>query len=234
MRNKRKGILMASAILGSAAIVSTGFAAWVVSTNVTETATGNIEVDDVNDKRITITGISLSAQSIVFGANDAEVANAWLTNDEPGVEVLESTISFTPDWTDTNKTDNITIYTKLQVGDIVMGMGDADVKTVAYDSTDLTLFELDTTKTTLPAAGSVSCAQGVATQITIAFKWGTAFGGMNPFEYFNSTAYYGDKLSEAEIEEAVKRLNAIKEWDTKSFVLSLSNNSSFSKTDLEA
>ena len=37
MKMKRKGILLASAILGSVAIVSTGFAAWVITSPSTST-----------------------------------------------------------------------------------------------------------------------------------------------------------------------------------------------------
>lgn len=232
MRNKRKGILMASAILGSAAIVSTGFAAWVVSTNVTETATGNIEVDIVNDNRVTISTPKLSQPNFIFGGKGETIANAWLTNDNLNNEVLSTVVTFTPDWTDETKAENITIYTKFEVDGTVWGEGNSDTKSVSY-GTGLTLFELDLETTTLPSTGNISCVPGNTQTITIAFKWGTAFGGKNPYVYFNSAEYYGqDGISNTEINEAIARLEALESWKEKPFVISLSNNAGFNKTEL--
>lgn len=83
MRNKRKGILMAAAILGSAAIVSTGFAAWVVTLNNSTDVTGNIQVDAVDNQSISLSA-TVADPAIYFGP--AEKSNkggnfSWLTPD---------------------------------------------------------------------------------------------------------------------------------------------------------
>lgn len=81
MRNKRKGIMMAAAILGSAAIISTGFAAWVVTTESNATATGNISVDYVEDRTHNIEVITEGQDlTVAYGfAADANVTKPWLT-----------------------------------------------------------------------------------------------------------------------------------------------------------
>lgn len=97
MRNKRKGILMASAILGSAAIVSTGFAAWVITVEDTEVATGNIEVDKVEDNSHVITVNGTPDLTVAFGYKaDADVTNPWLTYSATN---SDSTAGVTEDFT---------------------------------------------------------------------------------------------------------------------------------------
>ena len=92
MRNKRKGILMASAILGSAAIVSTGFAAWVITAPQEHTVEGNIQVDNVRDDRLAITHSwdAISKGNVYFGRPaNMDIANAWLRNDSEQTEIME-------------------------------------------------------------------------------------------------------------------------------------------------
>ena len=65
MKNKKKSIFLASAILGSVALVSVGFASWVItSTPEPHAETGEIVVDTVEDKRISFVADSLHGLTI--------------------------------------------------------------------------------------------------------------------------------------------------------------------------
>lgn len=224
MRNKRKGILMASAILGSAAIVSTGFAAWVVSTNVTETATGNIEVDTVTDERVYIDDFKFvksgtTAQDVKFGhKSDGSISNPWLTNGTKDAEQLDVSIQFKTYWSDEDRNtneDDITLYVAFQIYD------DEDTKlsveefntlnTYSENGTDYTLVTLPTFTSTV----TYSPSKTEDIEITASFGWGSAFGGNNPYTYFNSTGVNGYMASatptDTEINNAISRLEAIEE-----------------------
>ncbi len=215
MRNKRKGILMASAILGSAAIVSTGFAAWVVSTNVTQGATGNIEVDDVKDKRVTMTTPTFVGEDklVSFGIKQTHstISGAWLTNDTTTLyEDLDVSFKFTPNWKGTNITDDIPLTFSIAV---------SGNHTLTYSSDDTTNYGTakDLTLITLPDLSSYnkSYKPGEEVAVDLKFGWGTAFGEENPYTYFNTTKtaggkfMTGDTIKDHEVDEAIDRLNAL-------------------------
>ena len=119
MRNKRKGILMATAILGSAAIVSTGFAAWVITAPSATFAEGNIEVDTVTDNRVKMTAewASKDDGTVVFGAPETQAKDAWLINNEKE-EHLEHTLNITFTPSGNGKTEDIdgTLIANIEVG----------------------------------------------------------------------------------------------------------------------
>lgn len=237
MRNKRKGILMASAILGSAAIVSTGFAAWVVSTNVTETATGNIEVDTVNDERIVFeqkpTFVD-SDDTISFGApSNMKIANAWLTNNSAAAKYEDKDVTFTfkVKWTadkynSRTEKKNIVLYYTEEINGMGSGTTFESLNTYTpkYKASDeantLNLLKVDSKNNpiTLTVTGAtldksnktITCEPGVAVSVKVAFDWGTAFGGQNPYNYFNSDAYttVASPNNDA-INEAIARLEAL-------------------------
>ena len=180
MRNKRKGILMASAILGSAAIVSTGFAAWVITAPQQQTAVGNIQVDNVRDDRLTITPTwdSTSNGSVYFGAPATmDIQGAWLRNDsvgKPEVMDLDLTLNFKYNDTDNGKTtDDIN-------GTVAVSIAVNDGKTI-----DASLIELP------KFATSYEVVKGKV-NIPVSFKWGTYFGSTggvttdtNPYNFYN-------------------------------------------------
>ena len=215
MRNKRKGILMACSILGSAAIVSTGFAAWVVSTNVTETATGNIEVDEVLDKRVTMTTPTFVNDDglVSFGIKQTQstISGAWLTNNTTSLyEDLDVSFKFTPDWKETNITEDIPLTFSIAVSG-------SPALTYSSDDTANYATAKNLTLITLPDLSSYnkSYKQGEEVTVNLNFGWGTAFGEENPYTYFNTTKtaggkfMTGDTIKDHEVDEAIDRLNAL-------------------------
>lgn len=181
MRNKRKGILMASAILGSAAIVSTGFAAWVISTPTTASVEGNIEVDTVTDNRVSMTANwdSGAAWNVSFGA-PANASTGWLTNvtkqgETPVLESLTNKLNIDLAWSNPDRTDNLN------------GVITVDFK---VDGEDASEFESNYIK--VPAlAAELTVTNGEVDPLEVKFGWGAAFGdkggdAKNPYTYFNS------------------------------------------------
>ena len=206
MRNKRKGILMASAILGSAAIVSTGFAAWVITSSTTETATGNIEVDAVNDNRLSV-GKSWkdSKDTIYFGAPETmNATNPWLLNKDGEKECLSVTLiidlSFKNPGTRTDEKDI-----------------DGTLKVTSFTCSG----ELDSTLVRMPELENTTytVTDGGAVEIPIKFQWGTKFGSTstNPYNYYNDGTKTGDEYGD----DAYNTLTSIYDYNRLTFTLNL-------------
>lgn len=199
MKMKRKGILLASAILGSVAIVSTGFAAWVItSPSTSTTAQGNIKVENVEDERVTLTATFEQSDSgnVSFGAPASQTAyaNKWLENREGTAEDLNANFTLTAKKKDgSNAEGTITVAVKIQrnttpdaeatwtdISTDSFNTANKDTKTTANVATD--------TKTliTLPVFEDSYTLNNGKVDVTATFDWGTAFGGDNPYDYYNA------------------------------------------------
>lgn len=213
MKMKRKGIILASAILGSVAVVSTGFAAWVITSNqVTATPTGNILVETVTSESYSIEvhwvnekGEVDSEQDISFGGNDATNQYNWLS------------------FTGTAK-ENLTERFYVTATKIVKEAGQAETKepvtsgsfTVSLDigkmdgdkwGSSLANFTAENQKyITLPTFDGSYSVESVTKDapVAVSFGWGDAFklegeqNAKNPYEYFNSKAYTAELGAEAD------------------------------------
>lgn len=176
MRNKRKGILMASAILGSAAIVSTGFAAWVITVEASAEASGQIDVDTVSDERITLTATDFSA-AVKFGTKSTEgFANPWLTIRNAANENLVVTTTMTVSggsYLDTSNPFNVTLVeTSSDLYSSAASAGYVAPLSTVESNVDVVLNPEKTSAT-----------------ITVTFAWGGYFGEVNPTDFYNSFDY---------------------------------------------
>ena len=54
MKRKNKNVLLITALFGSLAIASTGFAAWIITGDNSTSATGNVVVETAEDQRLTV------------------------------------------------------------------------------------------------------------------------------------------------------------------------------------
>ncbi|MCI5939472.1 MAG: hypothetical protein MRZ17_06115 [Acholeplasmataceae bacterium] len=78
---KRKTMTLVLCLLAALALVSVGFASWVISAGTSAEASGDITVETVTDKRLVATAnITSEVKSFVFGAPKDETAK-WLSND---------------------------------------------------------------------------------------------------------------------------------------------------------
>ena len=184
MRNKRKGILMASAILGSAAIVSTGFAAWVITAQESAEATGQIDVDTVSDERITLKAENFT-QTVKFGTK-ASTSGDWLTvrgaanelltitttMSIEGGEFLDATTPFSISLVETGGT----AYSVAEGKNYVAPLSNVGVLKESLDGEEC-------------GVSIVMNSAKTSADITVKFAWGSYFGGVNPTDFYNSFAY---------------------------------------------
>ena len=200
MKNKKKSIFLASAILGSVALVSVGFASWVItSTPEPHAETGEIVVDTVEDKRISFVADSFAwtnnQNKIIYGGKTPAdtVTNPWLTNSTADKqENLSATLSFKVE----NYTEIEKITVSLQVVEKANTATDATAKwtqavTDGYVAALPTVADI-----TSFTAVDGSTTQGSAS-LTLNFNWGTAFDSKNPIDYYNAKAYTDELATEA-------------------------------------
>ena len=89
---KRKKIILGACLFASVALVSTGFAAWVIATQAEATQDGNISVGTVNDSSIEIKNVQLSKNSFVFEPKENDTTGR-VRNDGTNFENLSVTVT---------------------------------------------------------------------------------------------------------------------------------------------
>lgn len=194
---RKKGLAGILSLLICIAIVGVGFASWVISGNDEETVTGNVEVDTITDNRVQIEIVSSETKLKFAGKSTTSETypKAWLTTDI--TEDLVITINFKVSF---KNTANDTAKNLINVSATCDTTNISSIITsnyVALKSTDVSTIAEDGTGT-----------------VTVTFKWGTAFNGKNPFDYYNSQEY-SDALATA----AYTALKALEEMGTKTITI---------------
>lgn len=210
---KRKTLTLAISVFALLAIISVGFASWVISRGTDEAnVAGSISVDTVEDK-----DLGLSAKWVDVSGTDA--ADPIITY---GVFERENNDDFsmeTNEWlkTDTTKKENLIAYLKISVENID-ALADKEISvtltpipgtnTVFDTKNNGSLFVLPTVEPT--ALTSDKFASG-SVIIKLEFKWGSTFNGVNPLA---KTAPWAGKYDSAkatiarnalvDLEEALK------------------------------
>lgn len=204
-KNKTKSIALGIAILSCAAVVSTGFAAWIISGGAETNVEATITADTVtnNYHTATVTWDTANNGTICFGHPSSMTnSSAWLTNNSA------------------DKVEKLTAVAKVVVANVNESTTDA---TTLLDTTKLTLAEDQTasyaTALTAKYVGSVpaygatsgngvgtitlgsatydSSAKTASFDITITFKWGEIFNYQNPYEYYNALTANSSNASAA-------------------------------------
>ena len=211
---KKKLTITIASILSVIVIIGVGFAAWVITNpKVEDTADGSISVETVTDKSYTLTA-AISNGAISFGApKNMDTANAWLKAEGGNSENLEATLTLTlnyKDWsvvpenleltieTGTGTKDNFTKDTTSKYESLVSKNIVTNPK-ISYDTTT-TATPVEVTingkavkiaKTAFGATetGAYTEAKTVTLEVKIAFGWGSAFKGNNPYVYYNALDY---------------------------------------------
>ena len=196
MKLKSKGILLASAILGSVAIVSTGFAAWVItSPSTSSTANGNIQVETVTDERVNLVTTFKQDDNgkVSYGApaSQTDYTNKWLENSEGVAEDLDGTFKVTATQTGGAKAEGtISVSIKLQKNTTPTAEATwVDVEnfeTLNKDTkTTADVVSAEQTLITLPTFTNSYTLVNGEVEIDAMFGWGTAFGSINAYDYYN-------------------------------------------------
>ena len=200
LRNK-SGIIAAVAGLTAVSLLSVGFASWVLSATDTTTQEGSIQVETVDTSAVfLIDSVTLnpSPANFKFGTPSETqisgysglVAEPWLTFDDAGTENLTVVISLDVQ----NVADQTAATAHVELTAFTASAGYADAVTHNYVAA-------------LPAANTIAPVYNTTTNkvdFTITLSWGSAFGGKNPYEYFNTQT-----KSSALINEANTKLNGI-------------------------
>ena len=168
-------------------LTGVGFASWLITGGAEKTSGGNITVETVDDRRVSLSDVT-AGNGIYFGSNQTGTTG-WIRSTQGAKEDLEDTFTFTV----TNADYAASI--DLELSSETSGKMDAlkyciDKNYIAFDLGDGVEVQYDDSTDTFK--WSVSAVESMS--LKVKFKWGSYFtytsGGtqkanVNPYEYFN-------------------------------------------------
>lgn len=170
---KRKIILFGVIVFMSIALISTGFAAWVMSQEKKQSTSGNVTVGAVTEGNIEVILDELTVKDFKFEPKESDTTGR-VHNDKTNFESLTVTVTGTIKNTQFLKEATI----KMNVKDAVK-----QAETAGY----IILPECANSEVVLTLTESGTNEKKFSYEIT--FKWGSKFGGENPGEYYDSAAF---------------------------------------------
>lgn len=170
---KRKIILFCVIVFMSIALISTGFAAWVMSQEKKQSTSGNVTVGAVTEGNIEVILDPLTVKDFKFEPKESDTTGR-VRNDGTNFESLTVTVTGTIKNTQFLKEATI----KMNVKDAVK-----QAETAGY----IILPECANSEVVLTLTESGTNEKKFSYNIT--FKWGSKFGGENPGEYYDSAAF---------------------------------------------
>lgn len=220
---KRKKIAFAAVILGGVALVSSGFAAWVLSNDKTDNASGTVHVGEVKDASLEM-DITLLTKRYTKDTEDWKAQtdrNSGEFNFNPEYNDVEGTGGRVYNDTDSNKSfdcENLALRYKVVVTsssktafkELKVLMAEKDnatkIQTATSEEKNWVVAPACFNNEETISATSTSDVSGKKFEFAennddpkkatyswtlnydLAFEWGTAFGGKNPGEYFDTGA----------------------------------------------
>ncbi len=204
-KTRSKMIAASIAILSSAAVVSTGFAAWVISGgNEVVKTDGTITADEIRNQVHTISDLKFVGENtIYFGApaSPTSTKSSWLNNTsaQSQKEKLTVELSFTVSVHESTLPSPKALFEKIDVSEDTQS--DAKLNYLTYAASGKEYVDAFPTITLgdsyLETAGAtkgiylVKVGELDATNhtqkfnLTVVFRWGLAFGYQNPYYYYN-------------------------------------------------
>lgn len=170
---KRKIILFGVIVFMSIALISTGFAAWVMSQEKKQSTSGNVTVGAVTEGNIEVILDPLTVKDFKFEPKESDTTGR-VRNDGTNFESLTVTVTGTIK----NTQFLIEATIKMNVKDAVK-----QAETAGY----IILPECANSEVVLTLTESGTNEKKFSYNIT--FKWGSKFGGENPGEYYDSAAF---------------------------------------------
>lgn len=170
---KRKIILFGVIVFMSIALISTGFAAWVMSQEKKQSKSGNVSVGVVTEGNIEVILGELTVKDFKFEPKEGDDTGR-VRSDKTNFESLTVTV-----------TGTIKNKQFLKEATIKMNVKDAvkQAETAGY----IILPECANSEVVLTLTESGTNEKKFSYNIT--FKWGSKFGGENPGEYYDSAAF---------------------------------------------
>lgn len=170
---KRKIILFGVIVFMSIALISTGFAAWVMSQEKKQSTSGNVTVGAVTEGNIEVILDELTVKDFKFEPKESDTTGR-VRNDGTNFESLTVTVTGTIKNTQFLKEATI----KMNVKDAVK-----QAETAGY----IILPECANSEVVLTLTESGTNEKKFSYEIT--FRWGSKFGNVNPGEYYDSAAF---------------------------------------------
>lgn len=200
---KRKIILFGVIVFMSIALISTGFAAWVMSQEKKASKNGNVTVGAVTEGNIEITLDELTVKDFKFEPKEGDDTGR-VRSDGTNFESLTVTVSGTIKNTQFLKEATI----KMNVQDKVnQAVTDGYIVLPECAGKEVVL--------TLTDGGSETETEKKFTY-NITIEWGTKFGGKNPGEYYDSNAF-------SPTEEELKGFSGTQEEKITAYIKSVLN-----------
>ena len=219
---KRKKIAFAAVILGGVALVSSGFAAWVLSSNAKDNTSGSVTVGTVEKGSLKLE-ISSAQGDIKSGHFDFDTLESdksgrvrakkeQTTFENLSIEYTVKVKSPIDNFKDLRYRMSATKSTaNYDMKDVSEGEGTQYIvlpecfgKDVSIESTNTSAFTESTINETVQEKEkSITYTKQWTAKITIAFQWGATFGGYNPGLYYDGQITDSNKET-----EDLEKLNA--------------------------
>lgn len=198
---RRKIFLFGLFIFISIALISTGFAAWVMSTNATSNQQGNINVGTVTDAQIKIENVNLSNPDFKFEPQEGDT-NGRVRYDGKNAENLEITLTATI--TPPKYLSNVKVELKLP-----QGVADAvSAGYLSYKGGTQTAEAVSPTGYVYELTPEEQQGTNYQLSVTLAFEWGTKFGGKNPGLYYDEDPV-GQAVSDTDMKKTLEDFRVI-------------------------
>ena len=174
---KKKSLAGILSLLICIALIGVGFASWVITAGDTETATGNVKVETIEDQRVFLENIDLDNENIVFGTPEGAANDGWLKNSSIGTEVLTTTLTGTIKTKDKNALTRFTIVLETN-------------KASAFDEELIGAFPTVSAPAIDSLSWSAADSNGYYTanfEVTATFTWGSKWEEYkNPYTFYNA------------------------------------------------
>lgn len=204
--SKRKWVVGGVAFFGAVALLTTGFASWVVGVlQTSQEGVIGVTVDTVqnNTAWLSVTPHNPEGEKIV-AAEDDDVTGGKIINASP-----EVTANFITTWNISLQLGATSTYDKITFAvnpDTLLSGTDILGSTISKRTTDLKYIDvstadLDLTLSELTQGETTNGVTSYTGSFTLTFKWGAFFGDVSPCTYYNNLKY-GSGESAAEDTDA--------------------------------
>lgn len=214
---KRKIIMFGIMLFVSIALISTGFAAWVLSTQAKKDGKGNVTVASVTDASFVITFDKITDQygTVITNADELKFSFEPVKDDNSGRVRWDGTncenLVLTFEGTVTNYKYLGTFNVKMGISDDIQKLVNEGYITLpSCATTDGKYIYSTVDSTSVESGGVISFTEqedGTAKfTYKIAFGWGEKFGGVNPSLYYDNA---GLDKADTEVKETLEAFYAL-------------------------
>ena len=198
---KRKIVVFGILVFMSIGLISTGFAAWVMSTNPEQSQGGNVSVGLIEDANLTIAldAAQEGGYNIAFEALASDTSGRIRAQADSLNESLKFTVS--------GVVGPAEFFGKLYYEFIIPEQFKKAVELGYIELPKGASYEKGTVQVEIPQEELEGTSEGYKFEIEIEFKWGSTFGGQNPGVYYDEDEE-GLKVSDADAKMHVENLRA--------------------------